>query len=277
MPFNSLLVLVDGGHRDAETLGVAARLAGRFKAHLRATFTVPTALLAASAMDPAAVGALIEFQIETETALLTAAKAACQAAESRFGIAIEWRVSHHNATANIARQARYADLLVMAQPDPADWQLMAPSPAADIVIDAGRPVLMVPYAGRFAGCGSSVLIAWDSGREATRAIADALPLLQATETINIVAFDGAEMVQGNAADDADLRQWLLRHGVVAAFRHQPAADLEIGEQLLSLAADLGSDLIVMGAYGHSRTREMVMGGMTRTLLRSMTVPVLFSH
>jgi nucleotide-binding universal stress UspA family protein len=138
-------------------------------------------------------------------------------------------------------------------------------------------VLIVPYAGRFETIGREVLIAWSPRHEAARAMRDALPLLQHAEKVRLVAVassdDEARQWQ---RDFADAVEWLGRHGVKTT-ASLTVSEVDVGNELLSLAADPGVDLIVMGGYGHTRLREFVLGGATRTLLQSMTVPVLMSH
>jgi nucleotide-binding universal stress UspA family protein len=146
-----------------------------------------------------------------------------------------------------------------------------------VVMGAGRPVLLIPYAGTFERCGESVLISWNASREAARAVADALPLLKRAREVNIVSFNPAEGGDWGEIPGADIGLWLARHDVRVTVHQCRSKEIDIGNQLLSRAADFGSDLIVMGAYGHSRAYELMLGGVTRTLLRSMTVPVLMSH
>jgi nucleotide-binding universal stress UspA family protein len=123
-----------------------------------------------------------------------------------------------------------------------------------------------------------VVIAWNSAREAARAVHDAMPLLIAAEAVTVLTIDPREGPQGHGElPGADISLHLARHGVKAQVERTVSADLPVGEVLLSRLADLGADLLVMGAYGHSRMRELLLGGATRSLLQSMTVPVLMSH
>ena len=121
-----------------------------------------------------------------------------------------------------------------------------------------------------------MLVAWNASREATRALTDSIPLLREAETVHVIAFDPAAAPHGEVPG-ADIGLYLARHGIKVTVSQQTAPDVDVGNQLLSRAADLNADLIVMGAWGHSRLHELVMGGVTQTILRSMTVPVLMSH
>jgi nucleotide-binding universal stress UspA family protein len=147
-----------------------------------------------------------------------------------------------------------------------------------VTLASGRPILVVPYAGRFETVGRCVLIAWNVSREAARAVADAMPLLAAADVVTVLAVDPPPGPGGDGdLPGADIALHLGRHGVEAQIERTVSADVPIGEVLLSRAADLGADLLVMGAYGHSRTRELLLGGATRSILASMTIPVLMSH
>ena len=275
MSCKTILIHLDGHARDAQTLRLACDLAGRFHAHLAAVYALERPLFAA-AMEPGAAAALT-FQVELDLQMQANARSMVKAAEQQSGLAIEWRAVSGSAINNVMLHARHADLLVMTQEDPSQKLRFDPSFAASVIVGAGRPVLMVPYAGDFRSCGASVLIAWSGTRESARAVADALPLMKNAREVNVVSFNPTGDSQWGEVPGADIGLWLARHGVRVNVRQQKSDEVDVGNQILSLVMDLGSDLIVMGAYGHSRTFEFVLGGVTRTLLESMTVPVLMSH
>ena len=191
---------------------------------------------------------------------------------------VEWRETGADALSAVALHARYADLVVIGQqntdlPSGVDQDFAHSLPVA-----AGRPVLVVPYAFERRPIGRQVLVAWNASREAARAVQDALPILERAGQVHVVSFDPE--ISDSAHDKepgADIALYLARHGVKVTVSRHAVPDLEIGPQLLSRAFDLSADLIVMGAWGHSRLREFFLGGVTRTLLESMTVPVLMSH
>jgi len=194
-------------------------------------------------------------------------------------LSAEWREIPEGADADPALHARYADLAIFGQLDPerAETEPTRQRPE-HVAIASGRPVLIVPYAGRFDNVGRRVLIAWSATREAARAVADAMPLLVSAELVTVLTVDPREGVGGHGElPGADIALHLARHGVKAQIERTVSAGLPVGEVLLSRLADLGADLLVMGAYGHSRAREVLFGGATRSVLRSMTVPVLMSH
>jgi nucleotide-binding universal stress UspA family protein len=147
-----------------------------------------------------------------------------------------------------------------------------------IVMRSGRPVLFVPFAGEFPAVGRTVLVAWKDARESTRALADALPLLARAQSVFIVSVAPEPAVDvHDALVEQRVLAWLERHGVAARYRREVAPDIDAGNLLLSQAADLSVDLIVMGAYSTPRLTERVLGGVTRLMLSSMTVPVLMAH
>jgi len=190
----------------------------------------------------------------------------------------EWRSSTADALAVVTLHARYADLVIIAQDDGTGASGVSDQFAERLLLSAGRPVLVVPYAREKRPIGDNVLVAWNASREATRALTDALPLLQGAKQVHVAAFNpGAPNGQHGEVPGADIGLYLSRHGVKVTVSQYRADDIDVGNQLLSRVADLDADLIVMGAYGRSRVSELILGGVTRTILESMTVPVLMSH
>lgn len=167
---------------------------------------------------------------------------------------------------------RAADLVVLSQAGP-DAGAEA-GDAEEIALSLGRPVLVVPYVGVSAPIGERVLVAWNGSREATRAAHDALPFLARAKSVLLA---GVDLDEGQRAGAERMTAHLARHGVKAELRRLVSAGLGVGDVLLNAVSDEGADLVVMGAYGHSRVRELVLGGATRTLFRQMTAPVLLSH
>jgi len=277
MSYKTILVHLDPARRRAERLDIACRLAAGFDAHLIGLFALSAFPVPYAFSGNAAVVIQAEVNLRAEAA--DEARGEFERVTARNGLKAEWCSADWNAVAAARLSARYADLVVIGQdesPRSADTRLL-PHFAQDVVLTSGRPVLLIPYAGRFSSIGSRVLVAWDASREAARALADALPLLQRAQSVEVVAFDAEPTEAGHGAQPgADIALYLARHGVKATAAQQRAG-IDVGSQILSRAADTSADLIVMGAYGHSRALEFVLGGATRTLLQSMTVPVLMSH
>jgi nucleotide-binding universal stress UspA family protein len=176
-----------------------------------------------------------------------------------------------------AQQALYADLLVLGQHYPTEQHgsYVPTDFAQSVMIASGKPTLMVPGIGAPAQIGQTVVIAWKPTREAARAVAAALPLLQGAQAVHVVSWDSLEEPVGG--QPLNLSGYLNLHGIQTTWHHQGAETKDMGELLLSRAFDVQADLLVMGCYGHSRAREWVLGGVSRTILSAMTLPVLMSH
>jgi nucleotide-binding universal stress UspA family protein len=144
-----------------------------------------------------------------------------------------------------------------------------------VLIDSGRPALVVPYIGAPASFGKVALVAWKNTRESARALSAALPLLRHCEQVHVVAWDEGDGSEREAP--LDIERYLCLHGIGIRMHRRDAAPASIGDALLSLVADTSADLLVMGCYGHSRAREWMLGGATRAILKSMTVSVLMAH
>jgi nucleotide-binding universal stress UspA family protein len=197
----------------------------------------------------------------------------------RHSVSAEWRSAAGYPSDATALHGRYVDLIIVGQPDPEDTEaaLFRPLPE-EVALLVGRPVLVVPYAGSWGEIGRRVLVAWDASREATRAVNDAMPFLVSADAVTVLTIDPTDGPAGHGdVPGADIGLHLARHGVTATIETTVSAGTGIGNALLSRASDLAADLLVMGAYGHSRARELLLGGATRTILDSMTVPVLMAH
>lgn len=284
--FKDILVHLDEGPRNATRLKVALDLARRQGAHLTGIFVMdlPGSDLFYGAGMPYAGGGGMSDMVNSLRADV-AARAGTVGEEfreelRRQSLEGELRVVEGDTVSLLALHARYADITVLGQPNDED-PFKGPSADAvlvNVMMSSGRPVLAVPYAGQFERVGERVLIAWNASRKSTRAVNDALPLLRDAKAVTVLAVNPRHGIEGHGdVPAADIALHLARHGVKAEAAHTIAKDISEGDALLSYAADLGVDLIVSGGYGHSRAREMVFGGVTRTLLRQMTVPMLLSH
>jgi len=222
-----------------------------------------------------------EVQANWAAEAATEAKALFDKAVNGANLSTEWRDVEGMLLAETALHARYADLVIAGQYDTDGEMADGEAELIDhLVLECGRPVLVVPYAGTFKTLGRHAMVAWNATREATRTVNDALPLLTRADRVDVVAVNphGGKGRDGHGQiPSADICHHLARHGVKCDAQHLEARDIDVGSALLSYIADEGADLLVMGAYGRSRLRELVLGGATRHLLREMTVPVLMSH
>lgn len=200
------------------------------------------------------------------------------AASARAGVLAEprmLRASIDKSAGQFARIARRFDLAVVGQADPEAISVDA-NIAEVTLFESGRPIMMVPYVQKTPLKLDNVMVCWDGSRSATRAIADAMPFLAKAGRVEIVIVT-KERGKQDEIEGADMGQHLARHGFKVDVRRMTRGDVDIADMLLSNAADSGADFMVMGGYGHSRLREFVLGGVTRSILHSMTIPTLMSH
>jgi len=255
----------------------AVSLAETFEAHL---------LGVAFAYEPVIPGSVmggippefIEAQRTESDKKASAAVERFDAAAKRSSLSSESRIvtaSISSAAEQLGRIARRFDLAVVGQPDRESGM---PEEVVDEVVlfESGRPVVFVPYIFKGPAKLDRVMVCWDGGRAASRAIADALPLMQKAKQVEVVIV-ATGRPKSDEVPGADLGQHLARHGLKVEVKRITSPDIDVPSTILSYAADSSADMIVMGGYGHSRLREFVLGGVTRGLLESMTVPVLMSH
>jgi nucleotide-binding universal stress UspA family protein len=275
--YRSILVHLDHSKHCPARIDLACRLALDFDAHLIGLYAVDGREIAG---DSATASAMMERMglVATQAARYMAI---FEERAARAGVAKrEMREAQGDAARNVAAHARYCDLVVLGQGDP-DEALTGVTPVfpQHVALAAGAPVLILPYyTDSFASIGQRALIAWDGGREAARAVRDALPFLMRAQQAFALSVRSKSSEPGEFSLSTDLAAYLARHGVrVEASETFAGADIGVGDALLARVSDHGADLVVMGAYGHSRLRELVLGGVTQTLLGHMTAPVLLSH
>ncbi len=270
--YANILVHLDGGAHNAARLAVARELAHRHGAAVTAMYAVmPSFIEVPFALEAAgpAMEALKELDDERRRRALALVE------PLRRGMPkIEWAESAGTAPIyDFAQQACYADLLLLGQREPEPHASGVPADFVEsVVLGSGRPALVLPHVGVPPTVGSTVLVAWKETPQAAHALAGAMPMLERAQKVHVVAWGGRE---GGAP--LDIGRHLAAHGVKAELHRFADAPEALGELLLSMASDLSADLVVMGCYGHSRARELVLGGVTRTVLASMTVPVLMAH
>ena len=277
MSYKTILVHCDAGRGTAVRLEIAFDLAQRFEAHViglhvRQAFQAPAFTDAGPAMD--SLYKTYETTVKADEAIATAAFR--EAAGSK-GVSREWRVTDGYVDEILRAEARTADLVIVGQDEPDSPPTATPADLAEDVAMAGEcPVLIVPHIGVARPPGKTVMLCWNTSREAKRAATGALPLLTMADKTIVLIID-PKRGAGNEEPGADVASWLARHGVKVTVQRDTAADSDVGGVILSRAADHDVDLIVMGIYGHSRMRELVLGGASRTLLASMTAPLLVAH
>lgn len=277
MAYKTILVHLDQSERVGVRLEVGLRLARAFGAHLvglHALSVTPVPGYLVAEAGKAILDRQHEIAVEGQR---QARERFDRAVQASTVTSVEWRASEEDAARIVPVHARYADLVVAGQPESVETSGVERDFVERVFLTSGRPVLILPHSGPVEMSVDHALVAWNASREATRAVTDALPLLQAAKRVDVVSFNPRRQEGHGAIPGADIGLWLARHGVSVRVSEEHAEDVDVGNQLLSRAADLGSNFIVMGGYGHSRVVELVMGGATRTILHSMTVPVLMAH
>lgn len=267
MIVKNLLVHLDSAPRTAERLSLAIDLAKQNGARLVGVFAeVDSGLLGRSAEDEV-------------TAAYEAAKADFEAKTAAAGVQAVLRSlvhgNHHQVNQRVIEAARRSDLSVLGQFDKDAKDSRAPADLVEqVVVNAGRPALVVPYVGSFKSIGKRVLIAWNGGRESARAANDALALMQGADQVTVMAMNPQGMPP---LDGSGLCDHLSCHGITAERELLEVKDIGVADYVLSHCTDMGADLLVMGAFGHYGFPHMLRGGVTRDLLNQLTVPVLLSH
>jgi nucleotide-binding universal stress UspA family protein len=255
----------------------AVSVASALDAHLTAIAFVydPVVPVAATGYLPPEV---IETQQRDSEDAAKAALDHIAAAAARAGIAVEpakLPASFAGAGEQFGLIARRFDLAIVGQAEP-DKGAVEELIAESALFESGRPVIMVPYIQKAPLKLDQVMVCWDGSRPASRAIADAMPILERAGQVELVIVAN-ERGKQDEIPGADMGEHLARHGLKVDVKRITMGDIDVADALLSHAADSGADFIVMGGYGHSRLREFVLGGVTHSILRSMTAPVLMSH
>jgi nucleotide-binding universal stress UspA family protein len=280
MSYRTVLVHLDGDARCAARVAVASQLAVANGAHLiglaaTGTLALPVVLENDLRGWPDIVGRLRDQQRERAQAWVDQFKVQLAAASGLQSF--EAVLTAEEAETAMVRLGRLSDLLVVSQADARDTgsTVTADFPQR-VFMQTGRPMLLLPRTGPVTSLGRTVLAAWSGTRESARALSDALPLLSAADKVCVLCLDRADEAEVSRLQLNDLRHWLQRHGVDAECV-QISTTEDFGDTLLLRAAGYGADLVVMGGFGHPRWAEMVLGGVTRTVLDAAVLPVLISH
>jgi nucleotide-binding universal stress UspA family protein len=276
--YKTIVVHLDLSPRRSERLGLACRIADAYEAHLIGLYALDP-IPVAPAIEAEAAAAVIEVETKKrEEKRREAEREFRETTARRTRGTSEWRHSELDAIRTVTLTARCADLLIIGQEDPNTDDGLYVGFSEEVVLGAGKPVLVVPYAGHFAQIGKRALVAWNAGREAARAVTDALPVLEHAQAVQVItSYKRHDDMEHDAARRKDFGKELERHGIKPLMSSHVGKDIDVASLILSRAIDEDADHIVMGAYGHSRLRERVLGGATAEIFRTMTVPVLMSH
>jgi nucleotide-binding universal stress UspA family protein len=275
MPFKTVLVHITHDEAHAARLRLAIEIAKRFEGHLTSLFTPSPVHMPAAISGRGASHAFLAQSVEIAREKGQKLEAECAGIVAEAGVkSWEWRVSEGDHLKALTHYGNLADLAIVAQSEPHTLEDMVAVEAPDhVTLYAACPVLVVPHHWHPHPVGKKILVAWKSKREATRAVREALPFLREAEKIVVLA---PATEEGGLRPGHEIGAYLKRHGLDADFRVS-RDDRAAGPTILDLATRESCDMIVMGAFGHSRWLEMVLGGATREVLRRMTVPVFMAH
>jgi len=285
MSFRDILVLLDGGGASEGRLQLAMKIARDHDAYISAVFLQNGQEFGLRVRLAAPWLGLIAGRPNAGAAVVTShTSEPADIAEQQFRDCLrslkvdgDWYPLSRANTGELITLAQAADLVIIGQVEPD----VRPAPTwrpEEIVVCCGRPVLMVPYIGSYTQVGRRVLVAWDSSREAVRALNDALPLIRGADEVTVmtVRARAKDLEPGGMSMERVVRH-LARHGIAARAVQALHLGSAISDELLSRSVDLAADLIVAGAYHHSQLRETLLGGVSRDLFQHMTLPVLMSH
>jgi len=278
--YMTILLHLNDEARIAKLIEAAFCLAGDSAAHIVGLYVMP------STAPPPGMSAFagrnwIEEMLSSFRAQENRVKIAFEErVKGHANITYDWRFDepgyYESVAGSVVDHARATDIAIVSQGVHNPWIDDIPERVA---IESGRPVLVIPDEGDFRPFGREIAVAWKASREATRAVFDALPLLTKARHVRLVTIRDASEATASVrkAPSTDLADCLLRYGIEAQTEAIPLVDMSVGESLLDYAGRKSQDMIVMGLYGHSRFREFILGGVSRHILRHMTVPILFSH
>lgn len=258
----------------------AVKLAGQHGAELIGICTdppIPQYLAGGSASAAGVLNTLL-VRIDEDK---TQAREMFLAEAAAAGIKAQCRMPKGPVEEALATHARLCDLLVMSQnrQHESSWGI-PPSMAETVIMTAGRPVLMIPFANiADYPIGKNVLFCWDYGRRAARALADAAPILSQASSLTILTVDPQpDMLIERDVQPGDLLAYCAAHGYPVPKEVTKTSEyLNVGDTILNAVTDHGCDMVIMGIYNRSRVREWILGGTSKTLIQSMTVPIMFSH
>ncbi len=267
-----LLGLVAGDERNEARVHTTMAVASAQGAHVTALYMIPPFNIPVYAAVPIPSDIADRYYADEEAAAKPVIDAFEAAVAAQGDITGEFRISRALPLDALQDNSSFADLIVLGQPHEEGYEPATDSLIGDIALSSGLPVLAVPRVGEYDSLGKNILVAWTRRRESTRAVREALPLLAQADRVLVL--------RANPPDDgreAEIGAYLARHGVKVDIKDSVVKEVSIADAILNTVSDEGCDLIAMGAYGHSRVREYAFGGVTRDILRHMTVPTLFAH
>ncbi|MEM1050333.1 MAG: universal stress protein [Pseudomonadota bacterium] len=280
MPYKTILVCLTDTHNAERLTRFAAMVAEKFEAHLVGVHPGRQVVLHSS-VGPYFTEDLLARLSEAEQEESNKLKEIFEGAIDGYSYSSEWRafIARSEAMSDLlVEHALTADLIIMSQPGGSEDTYDHHELHRNLILGAGRPILVMPQFGEFNSVGEKVLLAWNGTRESSRAAYESMPFLEKSGDVTILGVEPGKA----SADDMrlhghDIAASLARHGVHANVSNLRKGEIPVSDEMLNMAADSGADLLVMGAYGHSRVYDFVLGAATSGILAHMTVPTLFAH
>lgn len=280
MSYKTILVSLNEVGRVADLIAAAANLARALGAHVSGLYVIPAVQVYPSVGFEAAPQ-VFEGNRSFFKDNAARVKQSFEEAMAREGLPHDFHQIDARTPViadEVIAQGRSSDVIIVSATNPDEITGVERDFVEQVVMAAGRPVVVLPFKGDTVIATDEIVIGWDGGREAARAVFDALPLLKLAKKVRVVRVDPQkDPALRGSIPGADLAQTLARHGVKAEAQGFPTDGMDEGQALMRCAEDCGAGLIVMGAYGHSRLAEFIFGGATRFVLTRMARPVLMSH
>jgi nucleotide-binding universal stress UspA family protein len=284
MPYKTILVLLNGTNHTQQLLDAASAMARQFDSHVIGLYVLPAAQVY-SDVGMLATPMLFEAYRDLFKSKLEEVRKKFEARVKQDGLKAEWRVVDSNypdVAGSAIVHSHSAELVIACQIDRGPDENIERDLVVRLLMESGRPVLIIPKRGHFAprgeGIAEKAIVGINGTKESSRAMFDALPLLRLVKETRLVWVDPyTQSREAGEIPGTEEAAVLARHGIKAVAEPMMTDGRNAGEALLMRANDLGADLLVMGAYAHSRMREFVFGGATRHVLEHMTIPVLMSH
>lgn len=285
MTYKTIVVHVDDRKDSASRIRLAVEMAQACRARLIALAVMPRPQMPAGIEGMAATAEVLTIQENANRERLAAARQLFDQTVKGSNVEVEFHGVVADAAGAMNHEMLYADIGVVGQRDPEQTiGDMYSSLPETVAMESRRPVMVVPHIGYSRPVGRKVLLAWNDTPEAMRAATEAMPILQAAEKVALLVIDGhkrdVDIDDAQGHDDppgSRAAGWLARHGVNIEVINDVSDGTDVGSIILSRVSDLDIDLVVMGIYGHSKLRETLFGGASRTMLGHMTVPTLIAH
>lgn len=275
MSYKSMTVCLDNSAGSSRLLEFAITLAAQHNAHLTGLHLTYAPIILS---DPYAVWEpmMLEWEESAQTKQAHARENFISEA-AKAGVNADFSSYRSTDLSAVIAHARASDLTIVGQHNFGDSEGdLGNNFPISFVLKLGRPVLFFPYNGKASTKFETIIVAWDGGREATRAMADAMPLLKLAQQVKVLSIS-EHSDEDHDLPDIDIAAYLAKHHVKVEIERNENIQIAAADWLLSSAANSGADLMVMGAYGHNRLTELILGGVTRSVMRQMTLPVLMSH